>query len=150
MKQAVTLLSAALLILLTAAPVAAAPSAWAILGYHIVQPGETLFCIGRAYGVDPWAIAAANGVGSPYHLYAGTALAIPDAYAYIPPGPVCRPQWSSPVYPSCIAYHTVVRGDTLSRIARWYGVSMWRIAEVNGIYNLNYIRAGSVLCIPDP
>jgi len=28
---------------------------------------------------------------------------------------------------------------------------MWRIAECNGIYNLNYIRAGDVLCIPtDP
>jgi len=25
---------------------------------------------------------------------------------------------------------------------------MWSIAERNNIYNLNYIRAGDVLCIP--
>jgi hypothetical protein len=29
-----------------------------------------------------------------------------------------------------------------------YGVSRWHIAECNGIYDLNYIRAGDTLCIP--
>jgi hypothetical protein len=41
-------------------------------------------------------------------------------------------------------------GETLTGISLWYGVSMWHIAECNGIYNLNYIRSGDVLCIPDP
>jgi hypothetical protein len=39
-------------------------------------------------------------------------------------------------------------GENLFRISLRYRVSMWAIAEANGIHNLNYIRAGQVLCIP--
>src|SRR5512136_2443006 len=33
---------------------------------HCVQPGEWLYCIGRAYQVTPWAIAQASGIPGPY------------------------------------------------------------------------------------
>jgi len=153
MKRAIPALVAAALLLLAASPkVGAAPSEWAILGYHVVQPGETLFCIGRAYGVNPWAIAAQNGIIYPNSIYPGMVLAIPAAYAYLPPGPVCARQfgWYPPYSCSCVAYRTVLSGETLTGISFLYGVSMWRIAECNRIYNLNYIRAGQVLCIPAP
>ena len=39
----------------------AAPPAWGTARYHVVRAGETLFSIGRRYGVNPWAIASANG-----------------------------------------------------------------------------------------
>jgi hypothetical protein len=39
-------------------------------------------------------------------------------------------------------------GENLYRISLRYGVSMWRIAQCNSIYDLNYIRVGDVLCIP--
>jgi len=42
----------------------------------------------------------------------------------------------------------VVSGENLSRISLRYGVDMWRIAQCNGILNLNYIKIGQVLCIP--
>jgi LysM repeat protein len=79
-------------------------------------------------------------------------LAIPDAYMSIGAGPTCVPQCGGPPPPSCACayYHTIVTGDNLYRISLHYGVSMWRIAECNGIYNLNYIRVGDVLCIPSP
>lgn len=48
----------------------------------------------------------------------------------------------------CAYTHYVRRGETLSGIARWYGVNMWTLARVNGIWNPNYIRAGQRLCIP--
>lgn len=120
-----------------------------ILGYHTVRPGETLFCIGRAYGMDPYAIAARNGILNPNIIHAGHVLAIPNVPASLPPGRVCPRQFNGETPPSgCRWHHTVVRGENLYRISLHYGVSMWTIAEANHILNLHYIRAGQVLCIP--
>ena len=141
------------LLLLTTAAVHARPNEWATICYHTVRPGETIYCIARGYGVDPAAIATHNGILHPYLIRPGQVLAIPNAYAWVGPGPTCPPQYGY-TYPypcTCVTGHRVVFGDNLYRIHLRYGVSMWRIAECNGIYNLNYIRAGDTLCIPaDP
>lgn len=53
---------------------------------------------------------------------------------------------------NCV-YHYVQRGQTLSGIARYYGVNMWTIAQRNGISNPNRIYAGQTLliyCKPAP
>ncbi len=123
---------------------------WSILGYHTVRSGETLYCIGRAYGVDPYAIATQNGILNPNVVHAGQVLAIPNVPRVLPLGPVCPRQFNggTPTPPGCRWYHTVVWGENLYRISLRYGVSMWAIAEGNHILNLNYIRAGDVLCIP--
>jgi LysM repeat protein len=131
-------------------PVHAKPEAWGVLGYHTVRPGETLYCIGRAYGVSPWAIASQNGIVSPNVIHPWQVLAVPNAPAALPAGPTCARQFPAPgpAVCACAAYHTVVTGENLYRISLHYGVSMWRIAECNGIVNLNYIQVGQVLCIP--
>ncbi|MEE9490806.1 MAG: LysM peptidoglycan-binding domain-containing protein [Dehalococcoidia bacterium] len=98
--------------------------------YHRVRRGETLFAIGRRYGVHPYAIARANNLQNPNRIYAGQVLRIPTT---------SQPQHR---------IHIVVRGQTLLRIARRYGVSAWRIAQANGIWNLNRIYAGQRLVIP--
>ena len=65
-----------------------------ILGKHVVQKGETLYCIGRAYGIHPNAIANANGVGSHHLIYPGQILTFPRVWwERVPSGPVCRRQW---------------------------------------------------------
>ena len=46
------------------------------------------------------------------------------------------------------AVHVVQRGETLSQIARTYGVSMTALAQANGIRNPNFIYAGQRLTIP--
>ena len=122
-----------------------------MLGYHTVRSGETLYCIARAYGVDPYAIARQNGILNPNVIRAGHVLAIPNVLRTLPSGRVCPRQFNgtTPTPPTtCRWYHTVVRGENLYRISLRYGVSMWTIAQANGITNLNYIRAGQVLCIP--
>lgn len=48
----------------------------------------------------------------------------------------------------CAAHYYVHRGDTLSRIAAAYGVSVYAIAHANGIHNINRIYPGQYLCIP--
>ena len=121
-----------------------------VLGYHTVQVGQTLFCIGRAYGVDPYAIATKNGIVNPNSVRPGQVLAIPNAPRLLPPGPVCPRQFgtATPVPSGRRWNHNVVWGENLYRISLKYGVSMYTIAAANYITNLDYIRAGQVLCIP--
>lgn len=129
---------------------------WDLLGQHTVRHGETLYCIGRAYGVDPWAIATQNMIVTAHLIYPGTGLEIPDVPATLPSGPVCARQFngSPPASPNacggctCRTWHSVVWGNTLTQLALSYGVDRWTLAQCNCIYDLNYIRAGDTLCIP--
>ncbi|HSD83509.1 MAG TPA: LysM domain-containing protein, partial [Anaerolineae bacterium] len=66
-----------------------------VLGLHIVQPGDTLYCIGRAYQVDPIAIAQANSINGYAVIVPGHALLIPATkWTSIPEGPICRSQFA--------------------------------------------------------
>jgi LysM repeat protein len=46
---------------------------------YIVQPGDTMFGIGRRYGLDVWTIARANGITDLDTIYVGQRLVIPIA-----------------------------------------------------------------------
>jgi nucleoid-associated protein YgaU len=48
----------------------------------------------------------------------------------------------------CDATYKVRRGDSLSEIAKHFGVSVNKLANANGIKNVNRIFAGQTLCIP--
>ena len=111
-------------------PVAAAPES-GTLCWHQVVWGETLFSIGRRYGVSPWAIASANGIVNPNRIYAGQWLRIPAGGG----------GWGG-------TYYVVRRGDTLFGISRRFGVNAWSIARANGLYNMNLIWPGQRLYIP--
>ena len=147
------------------------PPVYQIIGYWTVQPGQTLYCIGRYYKVSPWAIASVNRIPWPYYIYPGQVLAIPNAPWYnIPPGPVCYPGGpgvtptppsgatptpppavtpTPPAPPTCRYYHYVQWGQTLSGIAWYYGTTIQAIMYANpSIINPNLIYAGSTLCIP--
>jgi LysM repeat protein len=140
MRKVLIAVGIALFLVALVTPTAhARPNEWYTIAYHTVKPGETLFSIGRLYGVSPWAIASHNGIVNPNRIYAWQVLAIPNAYWW--PGPYPHPCY-------CRTYHTVVHGQNLYRISLLYGVSMWHIARCNGIYNLNHIWAGQTLCIP--
>jgi len=133
MKKMLIILAVVLILgLLTTAVSYAAPPAYGPI-YHYVRYGETLSSIGRLYGVNPYAIARANGLANPNYIYSGQVLLIPSHCP--PPHPYHR-------------IHIVAYGETLLRIARWYGVSPWAIARANGIWNLNRIYAGQRLIIP--
>jgi LysM repeat protein len=133
MKKIMIILALVLILgLLTASVGYAAPPAYGPI-YHCVRHGETLFSIGRLHGVNPYAIARANGIANPNRIYAGQVLLIPG----------CCPT----PYPHR-RIHIVACGETLLRIARRYGVSAWSIAQANGIWNLNRIYAGQRLVIP--
>jgi LysM repeat protein len=126
------------------------PQPWPILGYHTVRPYETLFCIGRGYGVDPWAIARTNGIVNVNYLWPGQVLAIPNAPAWLPPGPTC-PRQDVVVQPqqcTCTTIHYVQPGQSLYGIGAMYHVSPASIATCNNVWNWNLIYAYQSLCIP--
>lgn len=76
------------------------PPAPGTLGNHIVRWGESLYCIGRAYGVSPWAIADVNHIWWPYIIFPNQSLVIPNtAWIPVPAGRVCQAQLA-PVLPT--------------------------------------------------
>jgi LysM repeat protein len=126
---------ATLLVGSVVAPASAAPDEHIV---HIVQHGETLYSIARSYGVSMWSIAQANSITNPNLIYAGQRLVVPTGTGgggYIGGG-------------HSGAVHVVQRGETLTQIALRYGVSVYAIAQVNGITNPNLIYAGQRLAVP--
>jgi LysM repeat protein len=108
-------------------------------GVHVVRRGENLFRIALRYGLTTQALATANGIANLNRVYVGQRLVIPGRGTT--PSPPAQPAPSGQT-------HTVRRGDTLSAIARRYGVSMWALAQANSIRNPSFIYVGQVLRIP--
>jgi lysozyme len=102
--------------------------------YYTVKSGDSLSVLARRFNTTVQAIARANGISNTSHIYVGQKLIIPTGYAY-PPS----------VYGF---YYTVKAGDTLSEIAKWYGVSLHTLAAVNGISNVSHIYVGQRIYIP--
>jgi LysM repeat protein len=101
---------------------------------HVVQPGQNLFRIALQYGTTVDAIMAANGLTNPQLIYSGQRLVIPRG--------------SGGSAPSAGGVYTVQWGDTLSRIALRHSVTVWALAQANGISIYQTIYAGQRLVIP--
>jgi len=118
--------------------------AWGYCGStYVVQPGDWLAKIARNCGVTLSQMYAANpGVGS--YIYPGQVLYIPGGYydgGYDGGYYYCGPSYSA-YYGN---YYVVCRGDTLSGIARYYGVSTSYLQWRNGIPYANRIYAGQFI-----
>lgn len=106
---------------------------------HIVKRGETLATIAQQYGVSQQALIEANQLSNPSLIYIGQRLRIPEKAeaGYLP----AQNQAGTTVY--------VVRpGDTLSRIAARYGVTVSQLTAINHLANPSLIRSGQRLMIP--
>ncbi|MFQ5342393.1 MAG: LysM peptidoglycan-binding domain-containing protein [Anaerolineae bacterium] len=106
---------------------------------HYVQWGETLYSIGRMYNVDPYAIAAYNGISDPNYVKGGTYICVPYGPAY--------PGGYDGYYPYPRT-HYVQYGETLYSIGRLYNVDPYAIADANHLADPNYVKGGTVLYIP--
>ena len=124
-----------------AAPAQPAPAQWGGGYWYTVRYGDTLFAIGRATGVSPWAIANANGLANANYIYCGQRLWIPGSGGWQPP-------YQGHDGHGCGYWQPVYFGDTLYSIAARAGVSWYAVASANGLYNTSVIYAGSSLWIP--
>ena len=134
-----------IIIVLLFASFAFTSSAHAWRGYcgstYVVRPGDWMAKIARNCGVTLSQMYAANpGVGS--YIWPGQVLNIPGGYSGGHRGGYyCGPSYS-PYYGN---YYVVCRGDTLSGIARYYGVSTSYLQWRNGITYANWIYAGQFI-----
>lgn len=96
---------------------------------YAVKPGDSVFAVARRYGMSPQAIIRDNGLVYPDTLTPGQTL----------------------VLMTDTVPHTVTGGQTLTGIARAYGVPLQAILEANPqITNPDLIYPGQVIRIPVP
>ena len=94
---------------------------------HVVEPGDTIWAIMKAYNVDEATIVNANSLINPYKLKVGQKLTFPSVTGVT---------------------HTVKSGDTVYDIAKKYQVNQQIIIEANDLQN-GTIKVGQVLIIPN-
>lgn len=102
---------------------------------YTVQRGNTLSQIANTYGVTVSHIVEINNIANPNLIYPGQKLRITES-TNTNLNPVIQNN-----------FYTVQRGDTLSGIARRYGVSTQYLVRLNGISNPNLIYPGQMLKI---
>ena len=100
---------------------------------HRVRSGESLYTIGKRYGVSVDRIKAANGLRR-NTIRVGQELVIPA-------------RSSGGAAASNGKVHRVRSGDTLSEIARRYGTTVSKLRSANGLTS-NRLRIGQELKIP--
>ncbi|MBI1280748.1 MAG: LysM peptidoglycan-binding domain-containing protein [Anaerolineaceae bacterium] len=93
--------------------------------------GEQLITPPRAYGEEPGSASI-------------TATEVPAAT--VAPAATA----ASTDVSTCVAQHTVLRGETLRKIAEQYKTTIQAIVNANKITNPNLILPGQILCIPGP
>ncbi|MEM7412485.1 MAG: LysM peptidoglycan-binding domain-containing protein [Myxococcota bacterium] len=108
--------------------------------YHKVRRGETLSRIAKRYGVRERELVAINNLRSRHRIRVGQVLVLPGGSG----GSVSVAR--EPVPAS--GQYRVRRGDTLSIIAKRFGVSERALQRENGIRNRNRIAVGQRLRIP--
>lgn len=104
---------------------------------HVVQPGESLGQIAAEYGVDPVALAEANGISNGNLIRVGQKLTIPGITQH-------------QALQARGTRHVVETGESLSAIAEQYGVTVEAILALNGLDDPNKIVVGQELLIPPP
>lgn len=96
---------------------------------YTVRAGDTLWAIARQYRTTVEALAELNGIADPNRIYVGQELRLPkQAEGYV--------------------NYVVVRGDTLSALARQYHTTVEILAERNNIADPDRIYVGETLRIP--
>lgn len=100
---------------------------------YVVQSGDTLSSIARRFGTTVNTLVQINQLANANQIYVGQRLEVPG---YSDGGPGCN-------------IYTVQRGDTLTAIARRFGVSIQALAQENNISNTSRITVGQHLCIPN-
>lgn len=117
--------------------------------YHRVRPGDTLGGIASKYKISVAALRSTNKLrGSLIHP--GQDLLIAAA----PPGASSQVAANYDIEPASVrtrstgGRHKVRRGDTLWSIARAHGVSLDRLAKMNGLKRNGTLSIGQTLKIP--
>ncbi|TKJ46083.1 hypothetical protein CEE35_01100 [Candidatus Aerophobetes bacterium Ae_b3b] len=94
---------------------------------HVVKPGATLWGIAREHGLHLSTVVHANNLSPSQPIHPGQKLKIYNMDGFV---------------------YQVPRGQTLSRIARTYDVSLHEIMQINQIENPHLIPVGQKIFVP--
>ena len=106
-----------------------------------VASGDTVSSIAGRFGLSTASVLASNGLGWKSLIFPGQVLTLGSAPA---PSVVAAP---APA-PVASHSHTVVSGDTVSGIAKKYGVSQQSMLDANGLRMRSVIYPGQALRVP--
>jgi len=123
-------------------PASSSPS-----GYHRVRRGETLSSLAGEYGVSVRQLRAWNDLGPDDGISSGQRLRV---------APPLAPRRTTSVQVASAGAsiageprtHTVQRGETLTGLAKHYGVSVQALRDANGLSARDGLRAGATIRIP--
>jgi LysM repeat protein len=119
------------------------PASSSPTGFHRVRRGETLSGLAAEYGVTVRQLKAWNALGTKESIRAGQRLRVAP-----PAGRGSRTEAPTTAVASGDRVHTVRRGDTLSALAKHYGVSVQALLEANHLSANESLKAGTTLRIP--
>lgn len=108
---------------------------------YTVKKGDTVYSIGRAYGLAPADIIAWNGLTPPYALSIGQTLRLQGIPTDAPKPPI---NLTPPSKTGMLSYK-VKKGDTLYSIAKRYGRTPQEIMAWNGLTSPNTLQHGQEL-----
>ena len=100
-------------------------------GTHTVTISDSLFSIATAYDTTVKKLLAINGLDNSSQIWVGQHLLVPMTQ-----------QQQQPIH------HRVQLGETLSSIARTYGLTWQSLAIYNGLKDAGSIKFGQTLAIP--
>ena len=113
---------------------------------YTVRRGDSLSGIASRFNVSQSELVALNGLRSRHRIRAGQKLKLPVRDIAGPPASVAERSVPAPI--PADGLYRVRRGDTLSGIARRFGLSVQDLADANGIRSANRIAVGQVLQLP--
>jgi membrane-bound lytic murein transglycosylase D len=113
---------------------------------HQVGRGETLASIAERYGVTVAELARWNHLKPTSRVRAGQRLVVSGRSSAAPARSAAKTTKAAP--PPRRSTHVVRRGETLTSLARRYGVSVEALKAANGLRTAADLKAGRRLTIP--
>jgi LysM repeat protein len=104
---------------------------------HVVRPGDTVWDVAHRYGVPAGAVLRANRLGADAAIKPGRKLVLPGAAARRTPARVTEHTRA----------HVVRSGETVTTIARRYGVSVSSLLRRNHLRSTSTIYPGRRLLV---
>jgi LysM repeat protein len=120
---------------------------------YVIVTGDNLYRIALNHGVELAALLAENQLSETSVIQPGESLKIPGCVASgesataVPTTAGNNIPQGTPL-PSDVVVHTVASGETLTTIARQYGVSLQSIIDANNLTNPDRLAVGDELVIP--
>jgi LysM repeat protein len=107
--------------------------------YHIMKPGETVYSLSKLYGVSEYDIVAGNQGIDITKISVGAEIAIPKRE-------FMSNQQKFDVQENKYIYHKVLAGESLSSIAKQYGLTLRQLRRENR--DLRFPQVGDFVRIP--